>query len=280
MKEIKNFMVREWIPTRQKDSHKGDFGRVLFIGGNEQMGGAIILSASAAVYSGAGLVTVATHPSNKPALHSRLPEAMFVDSSDLKAVEEKLSSMDTIVIGPGLGRKAHELDLLSLVRENMSAHQFLVIDGDALSLFAENDLPETKAKVILTPHLGEWQKLSGLSPKNENETANREIQKKLNAIVVLKKARTEIYMKNQVWRNSAGNPGMATGGMGDTLAGMIGGFLHQFDDKDKALITAVYLHSRIADLMNNEQYVIIPSQLIQRIPKTMKGYENKPLPYV
>ncbi|NJH97010.1 ADP-dependent NAD(P)H-hydrate dehydratase, partial [Staphylococcus agnetis] len=91
------------IPKRKQETHKGDYGRILLIGGNANLGGAIILAARACVYSGAGLITVATHPTNHAALHSRCPEAMVVDINDTKKLTKMIECSDCILIGPGLG---------------------------------------------------------------------------------------------------------------------------------------------------------------------------------
>ena len=108
------------MPTRNPNSYKGSYGSVLLVGGNENMGGAIILAASAAVYSGAGLVTVATHPSNKSALHARLPEAMFVDMTDTNALKQHVEPVDIIVLGPGLGRGEISKNVLQTVYHSVS----------------------------------------------------------------------------------------------------------------------------------------------------------------
>lgn len=275
MKQISEPLVQSWLPTRAKDVYKGQLGHVLCIGGNHQMGGAIILAASAALYSGAGLVSVASDPVNLHALHSRVPEVMFLNMYDEEALLHYLPKVDTVVIGPGLGRDLKALSVFKLVMSALQSSQNIVIDADAIYLFTHYLKQTSKGKQIFTPHLGEWEILSGISKENENPNANKIAQEKLASTVVLKKSRTEIYFPAEVWQNTTGNPAMATGGMGDTLAGIIGGLLGQFADKDKAVLSAVFLHSLTADDLSNTQYVTLPQQIICQLPKTMKRMTDK-----
>ncbi|MFO8068787.1 MAG: NAD(P)H-hydrate dehydratase [Alkalibacterium sp.] len=270
MNKITKETVKAFMPTRERTSYKGSYGRVLLVGGNENMAGAIIIAASAAVYSGAGLVTVATHPSNKAALHARLPEAMFVPMNNTQQLKNYVSSMDMIVIGPGLGRDDESLTILRTVYETVKSHQILLVDGDGIYLHMNEVVPKPKATLILTPHLGEWRTLTNLSPDEQFVEVNQEYVKDLKAIVILKKARTEVYFDDEVWENTTGNPSMATGGMGDALAGMIGGFVPQFDTIKEGILSAVYLHSYIADQLSLTHYVTLPTAIIEQIPKVMK----------
>lgn len=275
MHTITKEKVRDFIPKRAKNSYKGSYGRVLFVGGNENMAGAIILAASAAVNSGAGLVTVATHPTNKAALHARLPEAMFVPMTDPDQLKQFVSSMDMIVIGPGLGRTDESLSILRTVYENVKSHQVLLVDGDGIYFHVNEDVPEPQATLILTPHLGEWRTLTNLAPDDQFVEVNQEYVKELKAIVVLKKDRTEVYCDDEVWENTTGNPSMATGGMGDTLAGMIGGFVPQFNTIKEGVLSAVYLHSYIADDLSLTHYVTLPTKIIKQIPLVMKEFSQE-----
>lgn len=272
MKSITEDLVRETITKRKEDSYKGTYGRVLVVGGDENMGGAAILTASAAVYSGAGLVTVATAKSNHAALHSRLPEAMVIDSADTEKVAEQVKKTDVIAIGPGLGLSEKALTILSTLFSAVTEQHKVIIDGSAISLMAKYDLPYPKTQTIYTPHLGEWEKLSGLALSKQKVDANVRQREKIGGIIVLKSNRTEVYLKDSVWKNTTGNPAMATGGMGDTLAGMIAGFAAQFEDKEKAVLSAVFLHSKIGDKLAEKQYVVLPTHIIEHIPSTMKEH--------
>lgn len=272
MQPITEELVKDTIAKRSDDSYKGTYGKVLVIGGDADMGGAAILTASAAVYSGAGLVTVATHKTNHAALHSRLPEAMAIDSADVEKVTEQVKKMDVIAIGPGLGLSEEAFILLTAVFSTVTEQQQTIIDGSAISLMAEHNLPYPKTQAVYTPHLGEWEKLSGLAVSQQESNANTKIQQKIGGTIVLKSNRTEVYVEDAVWKNTVGNPAMATGGMGDTLAGMIAGFTAQFKDQEKAVLSAVFLHSKIGDKLAAKQYVVLPTQIIEQIPSTMKEY--------
>lgn len=275
LQKITKEMVQEWIPVRESQSYKGNFGRVLCVGGNEKMGGAIILSASAALYSGAGLVTVASAPENVHALHSHVPEAMFLNMYDLDELKSMVPTVDTIVIGPGLGRDDRVLQVCKTVYQAITEKQLLIVDGDAISVHVNNHLDNPSAHIVFTPHLGEWETLSGLSPTKENTEDNKKARDQLGATIVLKKDRTHIYFKEDVWENTTGNPSMATGGMGDTLTGMLAAFLGQFKSEKQAILSAVFLHSYIGDRLSETNYVTLPSRMIREIPLTMKSFTEK-----
>lgn len=275
MEKITKEKIETFMPRRKKESYKGTYGRVLFVGGNQNMGGAIMLAASAGVYSGAGLVTVATHPSNQAALHSQLPEAMFMPFTDLNQLRRTIDKMDVILVGPGLGRDEEAAAVLRTVYETVKVGQTLILDGDAIYLHVNEMLPRPTASVIFTPHLGEWRTLTGLPVDEHHLETNHSKAVDLDAVIVLKKSRTEVYYGEEVWQNTAGNPSMATGGMGDTLAGMIAGFVAQFDNHKQAVLSAVYLHSYIGDQLAKDQYVTLPTHIIREIPKTMKDFTKK-----
>lgn len=278
MKKITDLSVRQTLVPRAPESYKGTFGHVLVVAGNEDMGGAAILAASAAVYSGAGVVTTATHPSNKAPLLARLPESLVVSWEDKHALETQLKKADVVLLGPGFGVDAFAAQLLKECLHYLTPEQLVILDGDALTLVAESPTLLHGSRPILTPHLGEWRQLSGLRPEEETVPKNKEIVRTLNAGVVLKKHRTEIYFEDNTWENPLGNPGMATGGMGDVLAGMIAGFTAQYDDKEKATLAAVYLHSRIGEELFKKQHVTLPSQIVAQIPFIMKKYQFQRLP--
>lgn len=275
MKKISSTMVKDVIVQRKPETHKYNYGRVLLIGGNLNYGGAIIMSANAAVNSGAGLVTVASDPINLTSLHVLIPEATFTDYNQFEDLILLIEKSQVIAIGSGLGTTEISLNLLKLVFDKISSKQILIIDGSAFSLLHEHYLNFPLAKIILTPHQGEWESFSGLSLEQQSFEKNQAflLENQLeNSILVLKKHRTEIYYKNQIWQNPTGNASMATAGMGDTLAGMIAGFTAQFSNFFKATCAAVYLHGRIGDKLSKDNYVTIPTKISQMIPKEMNLY--------
>jgi len=267
-------LVRQTIIKRPAESYKGTYGRIMLIGGNQNFGGAIIMAATAATYSGAGLVTVATDPINFTSLHAQLPEAMVVDYTDFERINDLLATMDVIVIGPGLGTEVVAPKLLTQVLKTVTPKQRLVIDGSALPLLATTRQPALTGQVVLTPHQMEWQRVSGLKIADQTPAANQLAAQQLNVTAVVKAHHTTVYSGKKAWINPGGTPAMATGGMGDTLAGMVGGFLAQFDDFTKAILSAVYLHSAIADDLAQTQYVVLPHQISAQLPQYMHTYSQ------
>ncbi|NBA60831.1 NAD(P)H-hydrate dehydratase [Enterococcus mundtii] len=274
--ELNEHLLQQVITHRPVESHKGTYGKVVLIGGNEQFGGAIIMSALAAVHSGAGLTTVVTNPNNHVAVHSHLPEAMVGDWANKETWHSAFEDADVLLIGPGLGTDQQSLELLQFVLTKQTEKQWLVIDGSALTLLARHSLelpyPE---HTVLTPHQMEWQRVSGLRLDEQSEENNQQKQQELGASLVLKSHQTTIYGQNGIYYNTAGSPAMATGGMGDTLAGMIAGFLAQFPKNDQTISAAVYLHSIIGDQLAKEQYVVLPTQISQYIPKWMHYFSQR-----
>ncbi|MGG5314980.1 NAD(P)H-hydrate dehydratase [Enterococcus sp. AZ072] len=276
MNQLTEDILIKVITQRPENSHKGTFGRAVLIGGNNQYGGAIIMSAEACINTGAGLTTVVTAEKNHAPLHARLPEAMVVDFSDTELLVELLKNVNVILVGPGLGLSVTVLSILKKILSLQQENQWLIIDGSAITLFASHQLPlKYPEKVVFTPHQKEWQRLSGLEIDKQTPENNQEKQKELAATIVLKSHRTEIYDGNQIWHNTVGNAAMATGGTGDTLAGIIAGFIAQFGGSSESIAAAVYLHSKIGDDLAQEHYVVIPTSISQEISRYMKNYAQK-----
>lgn len=272
MNRLNQEKIQGLIPKRQADSYKGDYGKVLLVGGSKRMGGAVILMALAAVHSGAGLVTVATDKCNHAALHAHLPEAMVVDWKNQKQLEQQIKAATVVAIGPGMGSSTGSLKILKFLLAQIQPEQHIIIDGSAITLMAKYDLPTPNDNTIYTPHLGEWERLSNLKPTEQKEALNVAARNQLNATVVLKQHQTEVYFKEDVWKNEAGNPAMATGGMGDTLAGIIAGLVAQIPDTKSAVLAAVYLHSYIGDQLAEKQYVVLPTHIINQLPATLNKF--------
>lgn len=274
MKQLTEKILTDVIKKRPTNSFKGNFGKVVLIGGNANFGGAIIMASTATVYAGAGLVTTATDTSNSASLHAQLPETMFVNYYDKVQLSHLVSEATTIVVGPGLGDDFHSQEALATVFANTNATQTVVIDGSAITMMAQHQIGQPAGHIIFTPHQMEWQRLSGIKIADQNPTANQTVQQQLNATVVLKKHHTEIYTDPDVYQLTIGTPAQAIGGMGDTLAGMVGGFTAQFKDPVKATLAAVYAHSAIAEELAAAQYVVLPHQISHQLPAFMKKYEN------
>ncbi|WP_373842748.1 NAD(P)H-hydrate dehydratase [Limosilactobacillus sp.] len=275
MEKLTDHILHEVITPRPKHSFKGTFGKVTLVGGNRNFGGAIIMASTAAVCAGAGLVTTCTDQSNSGALHAQLPEAMFADFTNDNQVASLVAGATTVVVGPGLGDDAQSLHILKNVFAHTNAQQNVVIDGSAITLMAREKLAAPAGNIIYTPHEMEWQRLSGIKIADQTEERNRAAREKLNAIVVLKKHHTEIYTAKQVYQLTIGTPAQAVGGMGDTLAGMVGGFTAEFHQHSlKAVLAAVYAHSAIAEKIAEDQYIVLPHQISRALPTFMKKMEK------
>lgn len=280
MHEIQENILTKVITKRPSDSFKSNYGKVLLIGGNENYGGAIIMSAEAAINSGAGLTAVATHSINLASLHARAPEVMFVDWQD-KNLGILIEQVDVIICGPGLGTNRIAKRIMELVQSHISSSQSIVLDASALDLIAnENNLfPDRAGHIVLMPHQMEWQRLSEIRIPYQTDKANLTGLKQLfpnsNVSLVLKSNHTHLYSEEgQTFINPIGNPGMAIGGMGDTLAGVIGAFIAQFGIGSDVLQAAIYLHSLAGDQIFQTQYIVRPTKLSSLIPQLMKKYSK------
>ena len=280
MQVITDQILTQVITPRQPETHKGNYGRVLVIGGSKLYGGAGLLSASAALLTGAGLITLASDAVNRSALHARHPEIMFLDWTDLTTLTALIKQANVIVIGPGLGLDADAQKLLQLTLTTVNAQQTLIIDGSALTLLATGDFKiHCPAQLVLTPHQEEWHRLSGLKISAQNPIANQTaLADKFpkQTILVLKQHRTEIYSHQDIFQNTSGTAAMATGGMGDTLTGIIAALIAQFKNVLPATLAAVYLHGLAGQLVGGTHYVALPSALIEQIPELMAQYSQRP----
>ena len=280
MKVIDQALLKKVIIERPRSSHKGDYGRLLLIGGTYPYGGAIIMAALGAVKSGAGLVTVATDKENIPALHSHLPEAMAFDIDDKQLLEQQLQKASIVLVGPGLVDDGRGEELLQTVFFHLKQNQILILDGGALSILAKTRMKFPKAHLVLTPHQREWQALSGLDLASQGveETGEALTIFPLGTILVQKGPATRIWQAGQVdcYQLSVGGPYQATGGMGDTLAGMIAGFVGQFHQVSlyERVTVATYLHSAIAQKLSEDNFVVLPTTISQHIPAFMKKIQK------
>ena len=275
MLRVDQTLLQQVILSRHSDSYKGDYGRLLLIGGTYPYGGAIIMAALAAVHSGAGFVTVATDRENIPALHSQLPEAMAFAVTDQELLVEQIAKAGVILLGPGLNANELGAHLVELVFERVQPHQVLILDGGAISLYTRLGLSLPPAQLVFTPHQKEWEAMSGLAIGDQGEEATRQSLSQLPpaSILVQKGPQTKIWQQGQAdyYQLTVGGPYQATGGMGDTLAGMIAGFVGQFPQAGlyERVVVASHLHSAIADDLSKDAYVVLPTAISKEIPKWM-----------
>ena len=281
MKVIDQALLEKVIIERCRHSHKGDYGRLLLLGGTYPYGGAIIMSAIAAVKSGAGLVTVGTDKENIPALHSLLPEAMAFSLQDQQLLKEQLEKAEVVLLGPGLREDAFGEELVKRVCDSLRKDQILIADGGALGILAKGQLPFPSSQLILTPHQKEWERLSGIVLDHQNtETTARALSTfPQGTILVEKGPATRIWKAGQpeYYQLEVGGSYQATGGMGDTLAGMIAGFAGQFHQVSlyERVVVATYLHSAIAQELAQENYLVLPTEISKLLPKAMKKISQK-----
>ena len=257
--------MRELITPRQPDTHKGDYGRVVIVAGSRGKTGAAHLSASGALRSGAGLVTVATPNCCLPIVASLGAEYMTealdetMDGLNPNGVDVLLDmARDVIAIGPGLGQGADTKAFVATLVDRATCP--LVIDADGLNAFTGDPDKLTGREgrdVIITPHPGEMARLVGMST-DEVQASRLEIARNFavahHVYVVLKGHRTLIATPDEkIFINPTGNPGMATGGTGDVLTGMIAAWLAQLLDAEAACKLAVYLHGMAGDLAQADE---------------------------
>lgn len=278
MEKISKTILNQVITPRNPESYKGNYGKALIIAGSTQFGGAAILASSAAVNSGAGLVTIATTPEKFSAINSTIPEAMTLDYHNKKELLKAILNNKVIAIGPGLGTSSVAIGLVKAVLNNTKTDQTVILDASALTIIAEEKIPlQTTAHIIMTPHQGEWRRISQLGIPEQTEAKNFEALHALNpdAVLILKKHGSEIYYQDMSFQITAGNAGMATGGMGDTLTGILTGFVSQFGYSLATIQAALLIHSVIGDKLYKKNYVVLPSKIIEKLPKYMNEFSQQ-----
>ena len=250
------------LPRRRLDAHKGDSGHVLVLGGDSGMAGAALLCARAALRAGAGLVSVGTRAAHAAALVAAQPECMVRGievASDLDALLERST---VIALGPGLGQGDWGRDLFPRV---LAAHRPCVLDADALNLLAQT--PRACPQAVLTPHPGEAARLLGASTvevQRDRYAALAHLVQRFECPVVLKGAGSLVGAPGQLPRViDAGNPGMAVGGMGDLLAGVIAALMAQGLEPFDAAVLGALAHAAAGDLAAAEgERGLLPSDLL------------------
>lgn len=266
------------LPPRKLVTHKGDFGHVLVVGGDYGMGGAVRLAAEGALRVGAGLVTVATRPEHALVVNAVRPEIMAHGIEVGEQLLPLINKATVVIIGPGLGQAAWGKSLFDFV---MTKRKPIVIDADALNILSSQQRQQydkiTHKNLILTPHPGEAARLLKTTSKKiqaDRLSAVKKIQEKFGAVVVLKGAGTLIAARGEAIRIClAGNSGMASGGMGDVLSGMIAGFIGQGLSLFNAAKLGVLLHASAGDVVakRNGGVGMLALDLLPEIRKILKN---------
>lgn len=240
------------LAPRQVNSHKGRFGRLLCVGGNAGMSGAIRLAGEAALRAGTGLVKVFANTQSRVQICAGRPELMVI----CDGLEKALEWANCVVIGPGLGQDDWAIETFEQVISHCAkADVPIVIDADALNLLPKHAVAFTTDQCVITPHSGEAARLLGASideVESNRFVSARLLAQKYNATVILKGPGTIIDDAAQTWVCEHGNPGMATAGMGDVLSGIVGAMFAQRMNKTDAAKYSVCIHGRAADMIADE----------------------------
>lgn len=271
MREVDAAFVRESLPRRDPEGHKGTFGKVHILAGCVGFTGAPALASEAAVRTGSGLVSLSVPEEIWPVLAVKCQEAMPAPVPPFPALLEKMNGSDAVLIGPGLGR-SRKTDVRTL-RLTEKVQPPLVLDADGINAVSEHiDVLDTRRGrlTVLTPHDGEFLRLTrgkGIGPDREGAAAA--FARQHGCVLVLKGHRTiTAFPDGETFVNTTGNPGMAKGGSGDVLSGMLLSLLGQGIPAKRAVPAAVWLHGRAGDLAAESlgEYGMTPGDLLRRIP--------------
>lgn len=276
------------LPARPREGHKGTFGRVLVLAGSRGMSGAACLSGTAALRGGSGLVFVAVPEGVASTVTAYEPSYLTVpllddengrvDLSSLAKILKQADGMDAVAVGPGLGQSSGLRLLVSELYQTLE--QPLVVDADALNLLARTSglLGTHQGPRILTPHVGEFSRLTGHSIEMisaDREHHASEFAREYNVTVVLKGPGSIVTDGRQIAVNSTGNSGMATGGSGDVLTGLIGSLLGQGMSPFAAAQLGVHLHGVTGDMAAEAlgERAMIASDLLAMLPAAWRSLE-------
>ena len=278
-----NWEIASLLPVRNQISHKGKNGFIGIFAGSAGMEGAALLAGQGALYSGGGKVAIVTVNQVAQRLVGKMPELMISSLGSavhftedmIGAAWGKAQAYDVLAMGPGLGRAEETGKFVKYFVTHWEKK--LILDADALWAVAKEgiDLKSCPGDIILTPHVGEFATLTGLSPKDIEETridCAIDYAKKHGVTLVLKGAPTVTALPDgRAYVNATGNPGMATGGMGDTLTGIIAGLLGQGMETEAAAECGVYVHGKAGDLCAKEIPIgYTASDVARMVPMALK----------
>ncbi len=278
--ELNHEKVLQLLPVRNPFSHKGEFGKILLLCGSVGYTGAAALSSMGALRSGAGLVFLGVPQSIYAIEAVKLTEAIVFPLSErdgklgeeaVPNILERLPKLDAVLIGPGLGQSEGTLAVTKAVLENFDGP--VVLDADGINVISQHKdiLRGRSAPTILTPHDGEFQRMGGEICTDRVASAVK-LTHDLGCIVLLKGHETVITDGQAVYINHTGNPGMAVGGSGDVLAGLITSLLGQGLKPLEAAACGAWIHGAAGDLCAQEigQYGMLPSDMVQALPRLLK----------
>lgn len=279
------------LKRRNYATNKGDYGHTLVIGGSEGKSGAAILTAKGALRAGSGLVTISGPEGLVPVFEATVLEALkepltetlggFIDKTAITQVEKLLQTRDVVAVGPGIGTEKQTSDFIFELLKRCTLP--MVIDADAINVISARPgilLECHNENIIITPHPGEFGRLINMNPKDVNNNRinlARDFAKQYHCTLVLKGARTIIANKDgEIWINPTGNPGMATGGMGDVLTGIIAGLIATGISPLNAAIAGVYIHGMAGDIVYSYHMnaAVLASELLERIPYVISSLQE------
>ena len=273
--------VLDLLPERNSYAHKGDFGKVLLLCGSVGYTGAAYLAAMGALRSGAGLVYLGVPESIYGIEATKLNEAIvfplpeengMLCAKALPKITELLPKMDAVLIGCGMGLSQGTLEVLSAILE--SAECPVVVDADGINLLSKHKslLRGRKGSTVLTPHDGEFARLMGKMPSEDRTSAAADAANEMGCVMLLKGHETRVSDGTVCYRNRTGNPGMAVGGSGDLLAGIIVSLIGQGMSAITATAVAAWLHGAAGDRCAQKlgQYGMLPTDMLLALPRLMK----------
>ena len=278
--ELNHEQVLNILPDRDICGHKGDFGKILLLCGSRGFTGAAYLAAMGALRSGAGLTFLGVPESiyeieavklNEPVVFRLPDDGGKLSESAIPEILERLPSMDAVLIGPGLGQSDGTLAVVKAVLEHAACP--VVLDADGINVMAAHkDILRGRTNpTVLTPHGGEFARLGG-DPAGERVTEAEKMARNLDCILLLKGHNTVITDGQATYINPTGNPGMAVGGSGDVLAGIIVSLLGQGIAPLEAAACGAWLHGAAGDICAEEigQYGMLPSDMLNVLPRLLK----------
>ena len=280
--------IKEMLPKREKDSHKGTYGRVGIISGSKGMTGAPYLTSMACLRTGSGLVYTIVPDSISPILSTKLIEAIVKPVPDkntgyftldsLDYIKNMVRDMDVLAIGPGMGLDEERAEVVKDILLDFNGP--IVLDADGINCISKIGLHIFNKRgypTVITPHPGEFSRLIGKSIKEvqrDRVKYSKYLSEKYNIVTVLKGADTVVSNpKGEVYVNTTGNPGMATAGSGDLLTGIIASFIGQGIDAYKASILGVYCHGLAGDMAKEirGEYGMIARDILEMIPSSINA---------
>ena len=272
-------VIQNLLPKRDKETHKGDYGKILLLCGSKGYTGAAALAAMGALRTGAGVVYLGVPESIYEIEAKKLLEPVVLPMPDLdgkfseQAIDgilELLPKMDAVLVGPGMGVSEGTFSVTAAVLANFK--KTVILDADGINVLSSHKyiLRDRAAPTILTPHPGEFTRLSG-SRITDRASNAMELASDLGCVVLLKGHKTLITDGSIVYENLTGNPGMATGGSGDVLSGIIVSLLGQGISPLEAAACGAWLHGAAGDLCADEigQYGMLPQDMLMALPRLL-----------